>query len=345
MHSPRRRRNSHQCVESQSHNAVHSNLYKLPPELLDVIHRYLTTDASIALSLTCARFYHSSVLAGVRQDLVSTKTAHFSALCLLERDGVILGYCCRGCLRRHSSGAFSQDELEKRPSERYCLMTKKCVNLGTRTEFSFCDIERIIRQSKKMEPLPIRLPEILTKLFSSPVVFTKTTMRIIPVRAATKNRFVTLCTRLNFPLCPHMRLGDKKVTELYWSGLFSTWISSRRHDRSHNCKSCKTQITLTRSSSTDYGDEWFMFRINRIIGRLLSPLEPTWLAHSFASKDPGLDDFLNATSGWLQTYWTHPHTNLDGLEYFQPIIDQPLPQSPYPQRYHPEFQGWVYASA
>ena len=313
----RRRRSIHRCFESQYHNTVNSHLYKLPAELLDIITRHLTVDASIALALTCARFYLSTTLASV---LKSSMAAQFKRLCILEDGRDIKGYCCRGCLRTHSSAAFAYKELQKRPAERYCLTTKNCLRLGTLTELSFADIKRILNQSKEKKPLPTFLPNNLTKLLSSPATTIETSIQVFPVRSLwiTKSRFAALCISLNFPLCPHMRLGDKKVTKLFQYAVFDTSLGSRLCDKSHKCKYCKTRFTLTRSSNTVHGNEWGVLKVRRSLGRLHSPLEPTWLVHTFASRDLCLDDYCKAMNDWFEMFWTHRFNGRGEYEYLPP---------------------------
>lgn len=332
-HSLRRKHrcDSHQHIESKCHNATHSHLYKLPAELLDMVYQHLTFEASIALALTCARFYHSPIFTSIRQDLRSTKLAKFAALCMFENDRAIKGYCCQGCLTRHSSAAFSQDELEKLPAERYCLVTKKCLRLNS-IELSFADIKNTETErekgKKEKKSRPIRLFNDFAKPFSSPKK-TITTLRMFPIEAGlTKERFAALSTRLNTPLCPHMRLGDKEVTELYRIKLFISLPPPRRPGGSHKCKRCQTRVALTRTLDPETGIDWCVLKIHRALGRLFSPLEPTWLAHTFASKDPYLDEYMKVTDAWFGNHWAPSHfpwsdwNDLAELDNLQPDNDR-----------------------
>lgn len=273
-----------------------------------MIYQHLTFEASIALALTCARFYYSSVFEGFRAGLKSTESAKFAALCMLENDRVMHRYCCHGCLKTHSSAAFSQDELKKGPTERYCLVTKKCLRLNG-VDLSFADIMEMKRENGMHgeKRRPIRLFNDSAKAFFSPMK-TETTLRVFPIIAAVMgDEFVALCTGLNIPLCPHMRMGDKEVTDLLGFKVVTMAIELRKPDESHKCKRCKTEVAITRAWDPETGVDWCELIIYRTLGRLFSPLEPTWLAHTFASKDPYLDEYMKLTDAWFRANWIPPH--------------------------------------
>lgn len=97
---------------ARSHNAAYSRLYSLSEDLLHIIKKDLSFEASVAMTLSCARFYHSAVFADIRRGK-SLGEIFFTVPCLLEYDGHLNGYCCRGCSNKHSSASFSCEELKK----------------------------------------------------------------------------------------------------------------------------------------------------------------------------------------------------------------------------------------
>jgi hypothetical protein len=58
------------------------------------------------------------------------------------------------------------------------------------------------------------------------------------------------------------------------------------------------------------------FPRTRSIGKLVSPLEPSWLAQTFATKDPSLEDICAANTSWLRAYWRRHTTYTSPLEEF-----------------------------
>ena len=198
----RRRRDS---AEARLHNEIHSHLYKLPAELLGLLYQHLSLDTSIALLFTCAKFYQSIISSNIRQQLKTNQAAHFTGLCTLEDDSVIKGYRCQGCSKRHlTTASFSQEELEKRATERYCLWTRPCLSLGTLPEMSFADVKRRAAQEKQRSSGSFSRSMILP--FVSPMEQQWFLVRIYPTRETiSKDQFIALCMKLNMFLCPHTR--------------------------------------------------------------------------------------------------------------------------------------------
>ncbi|KAL2388926.1 hypothetical protein RJ035_002755 [Blastomyces gilchristii] len=140
---------SRYSVEAAAHNANNSRLYNLPPELLATINDYLPLASGLTLRFTCSKFYQSSVFNHTQR--CADQTDRFEALCHLEYDGVVKGYCCRGCLRRHLYyTAFSNEELAKKAHARYCLATMKCFRIGLFRELSFAELQKAYREQVKV---------------------------------------------------------------------------------------------------------------------------------------------------------------------------------------------------
>lgn len=272
--SLRWRRQHRRAVRAQSHNMAHSHLYKLPGELLGQIYQYLPLESAAALTLGCAWFYHSVFAAGVQLRLRNAQIARFEVRCMLEGDGTIRGYGCRGCQKRHPTAAFSRNELKSPATDRYCRMTKKCFWVCCGNYLSFADVKRTAEKAKARGAAPLcpskpwgpgsqmlvhstREREVISEVLFNYFVHTKRDQ-------ITEDKFVALCTRLNRPFCPHMRMGDPEITRM---------LPPRGRDY-HKCKHCKTVVTLMILPD----GEWAGFSIIRPIGRLLSPLDPRWLA-------------------------------------------------------------------
>ncbi|KAK2880180.1 hypothetical protein FQN49_000499 [Arthroderma sp. PD_2] len=340
-------RDSRDWAESDSHNARHSHLYKLPAELLGMIHERLTPEDSFALALTCTRFYYSSILADVQRDLKATKIGHFVTLCMFEDVGDIDEYCCRGCLSTHPSSAFSQDELEKRHTERYCLKTKDSL-ISNNEWVSFSKIQGEVNRLKEPKTLLPRT-SMLTRLFSSPMTTMLTGYKLFPLREPmSKSHFEEVCKKINLPLCQHMRLGDKGFTDMFVPELYTgerrskqEWATLVENDyQSYKCKHCKAIAVITQIFNTSRVGirNWCAVIIQRPLGRLLSPLEPAWLAHASASRNIAFNgNHHEALDKWFKAYWTP--TNRDTrntIEYpqvdgdiFTPIA---LPESSWMAR-------------
>ncbi|KAF3898355.1 F-box domain-containing protein [Trichophyton interdigitale] len=275
--------------EAECHNIQNSSLYRLPAELLGIIHEYLTPNDSFALSLTCARFYFSTILAGVQRDLKSTKMGQFIVKCMLEGVGEIKEYCCRGCLTTHPFSHFSKDELEKRHAERYCLRTKKILALGAFGSHpkSFNKIQAIRKERELEENLDIPQKNSFWEFFSSPKVSIVTGIRLFPERQKVSvEQFAELCQKLNYPVCPHMTTADKRIVHLYVpdyhyageSGIPNPFLEHYvRNGRGVKCRVCNTIVTLDTSNPNGKPMACAIIFI-RPVGRLISPLEPAWLA-------------------------------------------------------------------
>ncbi|KDB32500.1 hypothetical protein H112_05328 [Trichophyton rubrum D6] len=282
-------KHTHDWSEAECHNIQNSPLYRLPAELLGIIHDYLTPNDSFALSLSCARFYFSTILAGVQRDLKSTEMGQFIVKCMLEGVGEIKEYCCRGCLTTHPSSHFSKDELEKRHVERYCLKTKKVLALGAFGSYpkSFNEIQAMRRNRELEEGFNIPQKSSFWEFFSSPNVSIVTGIRLFPEgQRVSVERFAELCQKLNYPACPHMTTADKRIVHLYVPGFHRAGESGtadsfgghfERNNRGVKCKVCNTIVTLDTSNPRGRPMACAIIFI-RPVGRLISPLEPAWLA-------------------------------------------------------------------
>ncbi|EFR05012.1 hypothetical protein MGYG_08015 [Nannizzia gypsea CBS 118893] len=285
--------------EAESHNAQHSHLFRLPAELLGIIHEYLTSEDSFALSLTCGRFYYSTIFVGVQRQLKSTKMGQFITLCMFEGLGELKEYCCRGCLTTHPSSHFSIDELEKRHVERRCLRTKKVVNAWPH-EYSFNDIRRMSGHDKLGFILDIPLINLIISLFSSPKMSLISGYHLFSVyKDVSKEDFAELCRKLNIPLCNHMTSADERIADLY----VPEYIRNRypaenrkkyfeRNKHGVKCNVCNTLVVTAISEPSGLNDHCVLIAI-RPIGRLFSPLDPEWMAHA-SNFSPAIKEHVEA---------------------------------------------------
>ncbi|PGH06159.1 hypothetical protein GX51_02547 [Blastomyces parvus] len=299
---------AHRSAEAAAHNANHSRLYNLPPELLATINDHLPLVSGLTLRLTCSKFYQSSVFNHAHR--CADRTDRFEALCHLEHDGVGLGYCCRGCLKRHRYyTAFSNEELAKKAHERYCLATMKCFRVGLFRELSFDELQRAYReQVQGRRRVTYFLDQSDQGNLVAPegcIYFYHRCRRIYATfyigsksRLSSSSHFAEFCRSLNIPFCPHMTMGDDEVIDLFFRG----------HHFWHKCKRCKTKVCFDRTRPRAF------FFVSRNFGRLSSPKDPKWLAHTFASKNPLLETHCEAVCDWQRN---NPLNSRDPLRELQ----------------------------
>ncbi|WEW56775.1 hypothetical protein PRK78_002227 [Emydomyces testavorans] len=312
-----------------------------------MIYQHLPFQSSAATALTCARFYHLFI-AGLRQTLQSNKTEKFEILCLLEIDGRIKGYHCRGCLKRHRfTASFSLQELEKRPTERYCLRTQRSLRVSRTLDLSFSEVIEILE-----EPHQTRNPKSWTSVNRYAAIIFSDLNPGIPnaietaypmYRAdfpASKDWFVALCNRFNIPICPHLRMSDEKIT-----GQFSTDIAFRLWPRRHSypeCSQCKAKFVL-RAREYGVGHRYVEVAIIRPIGMLVSPLEPEWLAQTSATRDPALEKYWRLTDEQFLKYWkrtTYNAPQSEELDYLEPDNTTFVPPSTLPRTMSSLMASW-----
>ena len=273
------------------------------------------------LMLTCARFWNSRTGKGVfaltwqqlqpSPDGNSPQSVRFHMLRMLEYDGMLSRYgqgkyCCWGCMAQHDREAFSCEEMARKvdlkangnlvsgqdESRRYCLATKKCFRLVCQ-EFSFNEVKNVITTTSRTFPCGSDRGVFIICLHHGDMIY----YELVVARLHDFDLLGGLPAHLraiNIPLCPHICLGSPKVVKLYSKVtpdrmLFPVYSSSLK------CKHCKTRVRL----DTSRGD--IRFYIYRYIGRLKSPRDPAWLAHSFSSKDCYIDAHCQSFKHWICT--------------------------------------------
>ena len=146
-------------------------------------------------------------------------------------------------------------------------------------------------------------------------------LRVYPTSEnVSKDQFVWMCRKLNYPFCPHLRTDNAEVIELF----------PPERSKSLNCRHCRSKVSLKNLSCSlpEGGDYWCVFETRRYLGRSISPLERTWLAQTFASRDPNLGSYIDAAHAWSEVDWERQrtvllnrfkHTPPDHVPLFQPV--------------------------
>ncbi|EER37826.1 predicted protein [Histoplasma capsulatum H143] len=331
-------------VEAAAHNANHSRLYNLPSELLATINDHLPLASGLTLRLTCSKFYRSSVFNHTQR--CADQTDRFEALCHLEYDGIVKGFCCRGCLKRHRYyTAFSNEELEKKALARYCLATMKCFRIGLFRELSFAELQKAYREQVKVRGRITKFhdsndqgnlvsPEGCIYFFHCRQCIFTAFYVCRSSQLASSTHFANFCRSLNIAFCPHMAMGDDDVIHLFSRGV-SCW---------HKCKRCKTKVCFDSRKRKAY------FFVSRNFGKLSSPKDPRWLAHTFASKDPLLETHCEAVRDWqsknplnsrgpLQHLQLLQHENSRTPDFGNLFTSVTLPRSRLRQWFHGFIKG------
>ncbi|PGH21461.1 hypothetical protein AJ80_03252 [Polytolypa hystricis UAMH7299] len=282
-HGSRRRKQRAECAP-----AARGSLLGMPAELLYAIYENLSFNAALALTFTCARFYYSEATTNIHKSVKSSSAARYILMCYLERDGMLKGYFCRGCWKSHStSSSFSGEEFKKGAGRRRCLRTKQCFqSLVGEREMSFNEVVEYLRFPKKKKYVWTSRVYLFHQRgirYSLPLF----NCRYVKSAAT----FRALCSGFNIPLCPHLRLNSKRVTEQ-----FSDLSKSEPRVR---CDSCKTDLCLSKQRSGTQDLEYTLV-VRRSLGRLFSPRDPAWLAHTYSSRDPRLNTYCHEARHWLQ---------------------------------------------
>lgn len=229
---------------------------------------------------------------------------------------------CSGCVAIHRRTAFSCEELDKKVDlkadyvsrveqdlcraatyARFCLATRVSIRFGFAHTMTFLDLRNEV-SSWAWCQYGGRFCLLWCLVDSKESVrgivrcgFNRTRVGgWIPIAKQDTSCFGNLVPYLqsiNFALCPHTCLADQAVIELF--GKRQWWRRAPGCSLSIHCKHCKTKIFL-HSGQNLY--------IERNVGRLRSPLDPTWLGqHSVSGEDRNLLPYCTLLEEWLQ----HPH--------------------------------------
>ncbi|PGH17133.1 hypothetical protein AJ79_01271 [Helicocarpus griseus UAMH5409] len=257
-----------------------------------------------------ARIWQQMTLS-VGEDL-KKMTARFYVLRMLEYDGLLRKgspskYCCWGCLKAHEKQAFPPEEFAKmvdlkskqdcHPTEetsRSCTLAKRYIWFGVWTEMSLARLRHLIihpnpdtKRGDTEGSLKIRdgKNDYCFKNCSELVWESRQISYSIPLafrRDMTSFRNFKSHTRtVNLPLCPHLRLGDPEIVQLYL------------RPRPYTCKRCATTIRIGYSRYNNLS-----VAVDRYVGLLRSPTDSAWMAQSYHSRHQRLDDNGLAFLDW-----------------------------------------------
>ncbi|KAK2755975.1 hypothetical protein FQN54_005772 [Arachnomyces sp. PD_36] len=289
------RRRSH---ESVSDVTLRMYLQKLPSEILDMIYGHLSTRDAIALTLTCGWLYFSDVAAKyVHRPLRSSHRVRYHMLSILEDMRLVKGYHCRGCWERHPILSFSVEELRKSAEARYCLRTKRGWRMvSSGVELSFDEIAALSTKTDRETFFSIDDNDAFVLWIQSYMYITLSLFRAesVPTRA----QFLALCAGFNIPICPHLRLNDKKITDQFPAKFDNLPCRNirRQIEGEKECDFCATRVRLVQS---EFGDPRVELKINRNFGELKSPRDPVWIAQTYSEKSPDLDAYCEEAALWL----------------------------------------------
>lgn len=286
-------------TQARPSTPIYSHLQKLPTEIIENIHEYLQYPESVALKLTCCRFYRGDFGAARRRRLRLSRRVLFEISCLLEKDGIVKGYHCRGCHKKHSSTAFSLGELQGSPSNRYCLRTKKCLRITPSHLWSFnelVEMQGITAGGNCLDCRPFP-PSYATIAFHQDNPIKSSFLDVsYPICLLKKGANAVDCLKNSrthdIPVCPHFRVSTEMLVDLV-TKVKHGGGDAKPQPREVKCSQCKTQVNIGKLPLED-GSECISMFVRRDIGLLISPLERDWIAQTFETEDPQLSEYWAA---------------------------------------------------
>lgn len=288
----------------------------LPEDIIFLICQYLTRGEIITLMLCSTRFWRSREGAGVFADIwreitlpigteLSKMEVRFYVLRMLEYDGLLQRgspgkYCCWGCMNAHEQGAFlpkefrksvnlkaKEDYLPEEAFRRSCSAAKRYIMFGACREMSLVEIRHAIANPKTCSDDTILDKDNATFLSRDGSIFSRDAgMFDYTVRVAATvqsfSSFRRLAHRADYPLCPHLRLGDREIIQLY-----------KKPPQPYSCKHCTTTVQINNQSV-------FCVSVVRHIGWLRSPTDPWWIAQSYEKRHRRLKTRCLNVSHWYE---------------------------------------------
>lgn len=295
-------RRSHRRPSSKAEapTPVHNYLQNLPAELINNIYDVLPIQGSLLLTLTCSRFYHGNFGAEGRKAIQASREARFEISCLLEVDGLVKGYHCYGCFKKHSKTAFSLQELRTAPLERYCLKSKKCLRISQDQLWSFNDVVELRDMptvSGGQQGWPNQFA-CIAFVIGNPLN-SNWLIASYPICESYEGKDFDECLResciYKIPACPHLCISTEllagQIPQVDGSG--TNFDPNVELPTVMKCDRCKTCMAVGKRRLFD-GREYFCLFVRRDIGQLISPLEPDWIAQTFATEDPCLAEYWAA---------------------------------------------------
>ena len=345
-------------------NNVDSGFLALPTEILLFLQSYLTDSSEVSLRQTCSRFFNLYSL----PSFYLSGDAKFDFLCMIERDQddkrLLSRLVCGHCRDLHPRSAFPSSEVDRRaPLDRDCRQIWLCphrslgyertlnkVKAGVDSPFRAENIQpcnkcRETIRNRAVADRPERTgAEIdIENAKAESMLITKIALLQAPSPShATRGMASGMYTEtfpakgvsdalqaLNFPICPHIRLGDPFILSKFCRACIRTTVlapgsrgppcisENKEKDifglyRGEKCKgscyirSCKTRFMFQarESLTADASGKrqvWLIIVVYRWLGPLLTQgKDSTWLDHSVNTRERA--EMRTSWDKWTRTY-------------------------------------------
>lgn len=350
-------------------NNTDSGFLSLPTEILLYLQRYLSLCSEVSLRQSCSRFFNlysspSFYLSGDDK---------FGFICMIERDQdptLLPRLVCGQCRDLHPKSMFPASEIRRAPLERDCrqvwlcphrsLGYEKCIRkikAGAESPFRAESVEpcnrcREVIRNRTVADRPERSGAVINlqnskaeSLLISKIALLQAPSPSHATRASASGLYTETfpakdvsdaLQALNFPICPHIRLGDPFILSKFCRACINTaalkpgqpgpnCISEVKDrdifgkSRDGKCKGtcysrgCKTKFMFqSRESLTPDASGkrqvWLIIVAYRWLGPLLSSgKDAAWLDHSV--KAPERTEMRIAWDNWINTIRRQPMPN------------------------------------
>jgi hypothetical protein len=350
-------------------NNTDTGILSLPAEVLLCLQLYLSLCSEVSLRQSCSRFFHlysspSFYLSGDDK---------FEFICMIERDqdpALLPRLVCGQCRDLHPKSTFPASEIRRAPLDRDCrqvwlcphrsLGYEKCIRkikAGADSPFRSQNVEpcnkcREVIRNRTIADRPERNGAVID--LQNPKAESMLISKIALLQApspshATRGSASGLYTEtfpakdvsdalqaLNFPICPHIRLGDPFILSKFCRACINTTVLKPGQpgpncisevkdrdifgrSRDGKCKGtcysrgCKTKFMFqSRESLTPDASGkrqvWLIIVTYRWLGPLLSKgKDSTWLDHSIKAQER--TDMRIAWDNWIRAIRRQPMPN------------------------------------
>lgn len=350
-------------------NNFETGILSLPAEVLLYLQLYLSLCSEVSLRQSCSRFFYlysspSFYLSGDDK---------FDFICMIERDqdpALLPRLVCGQCRELHSKSMFPASEIRRAPLDRDCrqvwlcphrsLGYEKCIRkikAGADSPFRAANVEpcnkcREVIRNRTIADRPERNGAVidLQNPRAESMLISKIALLQAPSPShATRGSASGLYTEtfpakdvadalqaLNFPICPHIRLGDPFILSKFCRACINTAVLKPGQpgpncisevkdrdifgrSRDGKCKGacynrgCKTKFMFqSRESLTPDASGkrqvWLIIVVYRWLGPLLGTgKDSTWLDHSTKAQER--TDMRIAWDNWIRTIHRQPMPN------------------------------------
>lgn len=350
-------------------NNIESGILSLPTEVLLSLQQYLSLCSEVSLRQSCSRFFHlysspSFYLSGDDK---------FDFICMIERDqdpALLPRLVCGQCRDLHSKSMFPASEIRRAPLDRDCrqvwlcphrsLGYEKCIRkikAGADSPFRAENVEpcnkcrEVIRNrtiadrpERSGAAIDLQNPKAESMLVSkiallqapSPSHATRGSASGLYTETFPAKDVADTLQALNFPICPHIRLGDPFILSKFCRACINTAVLKPGQPGPHcisevkdrdifsrsrdgKCKGscynrgCKTKFMFqSREGLTPDASGkrqvWLIIVVYRWLGPLLSKgKDSTWLDHSTKAQER--TDMRIAWDNWIRTIHRQPMPN------------------------------------